>query len=67
MKAKPFHLFFAMAVAALGLFFLPACSPKTGCPINEKAHIQPNKKGEYPRTRTRSSLFPKEMRKRMRH
>ncbi|RMG83653.1 MAG: hypothetical protein D6714_09385 [Bacteroidetes bacterium] len=39
----------------------PACTPKTGCPINESAHIQPNKKGKYPKSRTRSGLFPKKM------
>ncbi len=67
MEMKSFCRFFAALAAVGSLLVLSSCAPKTGCPINEKAHVQPNKKGEYPRTRTRSSLFPKEMRKRMRH
>lgn len=42
-----------------------SCNRGYGCPINENAHIQPNKKGKYPKTRTRSGLFPKDMKKRV--
>ncbi|RMD74702.1 MAG: hypothetical protein D6818_02760 [Bacteroidetes bacterium] len=67
MKAKSSRIFVLLSFALASMLLWPSCAPKTGCPINEEAHVQPNKKGEYPRTRTRSSLFPKEMRKRMRH
>jgi hypothetical protein len=43
---------------------LPACNRGTGCPMNENAHVQPNKKGNYPKTKTRSGLFPKGVYKR---
>ncbi|MEM1322934.1 MAG: hypothetical protein AAGG75_21900 [Bacteroidota bacterium] len=42
---------------------LPSCSKKTGCPINENAHIKPNRKGKMPTKRGKSNLFPKDMRK----
>jgi len=41
-----------------------SCHRGSGCPINDNAHIQPNKKGKYPKTHTRSGLFPKDMKKR---
>ncbi len=51
------------------LFFLTAftltsysCSKKTGCPINEKAHVKPDKKGNFGKKRGKSNLFPKNMR-----
>ncbi|HFA49231.1 MAG TPA: hypothetical protein ENJ95_09465 [Bacteroidetes bacterium] len=53
--------------ACLLLLTTPSCSRKTGCPINEKAHVQPNKKGEYKKSKTRSGLFPKGMNKRRKH
>lgn len=56
----------SLFVFCLSIFLLSAsisCSPKTGCPINEQAHVQPNKKGKYPKSKTRSGLFPKQMKK----
>lgn len=51
------------------IFFLSAfvltsysCSKKTGCPINEKANVKPDKKGNYKKKKTKSGLFPKNMR-----
>lgn len=67
MKAQSFRFLMCLSLGLMSMWLWPSCAPKTGCPINEEAHVQPNKKGEYPRTRTRSSLFPKDMRKRMRH
>ncbi len=43
-----------------------SCSRGYGCPINEESHIQPDKKGRYPKSKTRSGLFPKDMKKKMR-
>lgn len=54
-------------VFALGLLFFgisnSSCSKKTGCPMNENAHVQPNKKGKYKKSKSKSGLFPKDMRK----
>ncbi len=61
------RLLLVMLFSATLVAVVSSCAPKTGCPINEEAHVQPNKKGEYPRTRTRSSLFPKKMRKQLKH
>lgn len=36
----------------------PACKAKYGCPINEEAHNQPDKKGNYKKSKTRSGVFP---------
>jgi hypothetical protein len=58
-----------LSIAFLSFLFALAassCNRGTGCPMNESAHVQPNKKGEYPKTRTRSGLFPKSMNKRTR-
>ena len=41
----------------------PACSRKSGCPVNEEAKAKPNKKGEYSKKRGSSNLFPKHMRR----
>ncbi len=51
--------------AFLGLFFLTSasCSKKTGCPVNERAHVKPNKKGELPTKRGRTSVLPPSSRK----
>jgi hypothetical protein len=48
-----------------GIFFISfttsSCHRGTGCRINENAHVQPNKKGKYAKTKTKSGLFPKKM------
>ncbi len=58
----------ALFVSLLFLSFLvlstSSCNRGYGCKINENAHVQPNKKGKYPKTKTRSGLFPKGMNKR---
>ena len=52
--------------AFLGLFLLSnaSCSKKTGCPVNERAHVKPNKKGELPTKRGKSSVIPGDFKKR---
>ena len=42
-----------------------SCHRGYGCPINEESHIQPDKKGRYPKSKTRSGLFPKDMKKKV--
>lgn len=52
-------------IAFLAFFFVSnsSCNRKTGCPVNERAHVKPNKKGQLPTKRGKSNLFPKDMRK----
>ena len=52
-----------LSLFAFITFLLPSCSPKYGCPINESAHVQPNKKGKLPKKGGKSQLFPKDMRR----
>ncbi len=49
-------------------FLAPACSRKSGCPMNESLQAPVNKKGEIKKSRgsKSSGLFPKKMSKRMR-
>lgn len=64
MKIKSFrYLVFALGLLFLGLS-TSACGRKSGCPMNENAHVQPNKKGKYKKSKSKSGLFPKDMNKR---
>jgi hypothetical protein len=63
MKNSARLFLFAFLAAAL-LFGTSACNRGTGCPMNESAHVQPDKKGNYPRSKTKSGLFPKGVYKR---
>lgn len=47
----------------LGTTTLSSCTKKTGCVINENAHVKPNRKGQLPTKGGKSNLFPKDMRK----
>ena len=51
----------AMSVALVS----SSCSRKSGCPVNEDAHVKPGKNGSYSSKKGKSELFPKEMRKKM--
>ena len=42
------------------------CARKSGCPVNEAAHAEADKKGRFEKGKTKSGLFPKDMRRRMR-
>ena len=54
-------------ILVFGLLFLgfsnSSCGRKSGCPMNENAHVQPNKKGNYKKSKSKSGLFPKDMRR----
>jgi len=63
MKKLPVVLIICFLLATIAATS-SSCHRGYGCPINEDAHIQPNKKGKYPKSRTRSGLFPKDMKKR---
>jgi len=51
--------------AFLGLFMISnsSCNRKTGCPVNENAHVKPNRKGELPTKGGRSGVIPPGMKK----
>lgn len=56
----------ALILASLFCFsgILTSCGgPKSGCPINERAKVKTNKKGELSSKGGKSNLFPKNMRK----
>jgi hypothetical protein len=53
-----------LVFAVFFTFTATSCHRGTGCPMNENVHVQPNKKGNYPKTKTRSGLFPKGVYKR---
>ncbi len=56
---------FLLFAAFLGFFLITttSCNKKTGCPINENAHVKTGKKGQLPTKRGKSNLLPKKMRK----
>lgn len=58
-----FSLVFGIAAFAI-LLTTNACNRGTGCPANENVHVQPDKKGRYPKSKTKSGLFPKNVYKR---
>jgi len=58
-----FSIFFF--AASLSLTTTSCGSNKTGCPINEEAHVQPNRKGKLPTKGGEQHLFSKKARKRM--
>ena len=57
---KKYSALFAIVLfASFFVFSTTSCSRGYGCKINENAHVQPNKKGNYKKSKTRSGLFPK--------
>ena len=64
MKKSSFSTTFAILACTLLLFAFSACNRGTGCPMNESVHVQPDKKGNYKKSKTKSGLFPKSAYKR---
>jgi len=62
MLKSPKYIILALCLLFLG-FSSSSCGRKSGCPMNENAHVQPNKKGKYKKSKSKSGLFPKDMRK----
>ena len=59
-KVKLVLLTTSILVASL---FVTSCSSnKTGCPINENAHVKTDRKGNMSAKGGKSNLFPKNMR-----
>ena len=63
MTKSRFSLVFGLAAFVL-LLTSSACNRGSGCPMNESVHNQPDKKGRYPKSKTKSGLFPKNVYKR---
>ncbi|MBK9014256.1 MAG: hypothetical protein IPM82_09235 [Saprospiraceae bacterium] len=63
MKKSSFLLVFGIAACFI-LLSTSSCNRGSGCPMSESAHVQPDKKGKYPRSKTKSGLFPKNVYKR---
>jgi hypothetical protein len=63
MKKSPFFIVFGLAALTL-LLSATGCNRGSGCPMNESAHVQPDKKGNYKKSKTKSGLFPKSVYKR---
>jgi len=62
MKKAYKYIFLALFLVFSGLF--SACnSNKTGCPINESTHVKTDRKGNLSTKRGKTSLFPKNMKK----
>ena len=51
---------------ALAVTLAPACSRKSGCPVNEPAKLKTDKDGNIKSAKGASNLFPKDMRRRVR-
>ncbi len=58
MKKSLFLLVFGIGAVTI-LLSTSSCNRGSGCPMNDSAHVQPDKKGNYPRSKTKSGLFPK--------
>jgi hypothetical protein len=63
MKKSTFFLVLGIAASTF-LLTATSCNRGSGCPMSESAHVQPDKKGKYPRSKTKSGLFPKSVYKR---
>ncbi len=63
MKRLVFLLFVALLTVSTSS--LASCSRKSGCPAYDSAKADTNRKGELSTKRGKSSLFPKDMRKKM--
>ena len=51
---------------AATLALAPACSRKSGCPVNEPAKLKTDKNGNIKSAKGASNLFPKDMRRKVR-
>ena len=60
MKKITFSLIFGIAACSI-LLSTSACNRGSGCPMNESAHAQADKKGKFPKSKTKSGLFPKKV------
>ncbi len=57
MNSKRVELIIKLITYVIFSLFFIACSPKSGCPVNENATVKVNRKGELPSRRGKSSLF----------
>lgn len=60
LKILPFFLLLSLVTTS-------SCHRKSGCPASENLRPKTNRKGEFKHSKSKSGLFPKKMKKRMRH
>lgn len=67
MKKKnfAFTVFISLIVPIIFAGISACSSSKTGCPANEKAHVKADKRGNLPTSRGKSSVFPKDVKKKL--
>jgi hypothetical protein len=63
-KRKIIYLIFSLLIATFGSSLTSCNSNKSGCPA-ENATVKPDKKGNFGSRKGNSSLFPKQMRKKV--
>jgi hypothetical protein len=56
-----------MSIFLLVVMLWSSCRTKSGCPANESLRAKTNRKGEFKAGGAKSNLFPKSMRKQMKH
>ena len=61
-KLRSTGIFFVL-IASMTLSTTTACNRKSGCPVNEDAHVKPGRDGTYKKSKGKSNLFPKHMRR----
>jgi len=64
---KKFLKYVPFILAITAIFLAPGCHRKSGCPATENLRPKTNRKGEFKHSKSKSGLFPKKMKKRMRH
>jgi hypothetical protein len=64
-KRKVIYLIFSLLIATLGGTLSSCNSNKSGCPASENATVKPDRKGNFGTRKGSSSLFPKQMRKKV--
>ena len=65
MRTMKKYLFLILPFALTLMLTQTSCAKKTGCAINDNAHVQMGKDGDLPTKRGKSNLFSKKARKKM--
>ncbi len=58
---KRIYQFGVIILLSLFITSTYSCTKKTGCAINEKAHVKSDKDGNFKKKKAKSGLFPKNM------
>lgn len=55
--------FILLLFVSVLLFSITACNRKAHCPAYDNVHTKTDKQGQFKKSKTKSNLFPKKMRK----